>query len=292
MDWDDIRVFLELARQGSLSATARHLKVDHTTVARRVDLLEARLGVKLFDRLPRGYVLTGDGETLLSNAERMEAEAIALQRQASGAASELQGVVRLAAPPVVASHFIAPRLTNLRKTYPGIRLELIGGKDSANLSRREADLAIRLLKPTDSGLIARRLGLLAYGLYGARDYLRRRKPETFDYLGYDDSLEHVPQQRWLQRQANGKPLAFAANDLASLYLATRSGLGVAALPYFLGAADAKLSCLAVAGAAADREVWLLVHPDLRRAPRVRMVMDYLIAMFERETALLAGREKT
>ncbi|HEX6958687.1 MAG TPA: LysR substrate-binding domain-containing protein [Ferrovibrio sp.] len=219
----------------------------------------------------------------------MEAEAIALQRQASGAAGQLQGSVRLAAPPVVASHFIAPRLVDLRKSHPGIRLELIGGKDSANLSRREADLAVRLLKPADSGLIARRLGLLAYGLYAARDYLRRRKPETFDYLGYDDSLDHVPQQRWLLRQAEGRPLAFAANDLASLYLATRSGLGVAALPHFLGAADAKLVCLAQAGAAADREVWLLVHPDLRRAPRVRAAMDYLIALFEREKPLLAGK---
>lgn len=288
-DWDDIRYFLELGRGQSLSAAARRLKVDHSTVARRIGALERRLGVKLFDRLARGYALTEEGGRLLTAAERVEAETLALRRQAGGAAAAggLTGSLRMAAPPVVASAFIAPRLLPFQRQHPGIRLELIGGKDDADLGRREADLAVRLSKPADGRLVARRLGILAYGFYAARDYLAAHRPAARDYIGYDDSLEHVPQQRLLLKQAGGRPLVFTANDLASLHQAARGGLGIAALPHFLAAQDPLLRRLPVDATAGDREIWLLVHPDLRRSPRVRAGMDFLIALFEGERRLLA-----
>ncbi|MFC3675797.1 LysR family transcriptional regulator [Ferrovibrio xuzhouensis] len=292
-DWDDIRYFLELGRSPSLSAAARRLKVDHTTVARRIATLERRLGLKLFDRLARGYALTEEGLRLLTAAERVEQEALALGRQAGGAAGDaaggLAGSLRIAAPPVVAAAFIAPRLLGFRQRHPGISLELAGGKEAADLGRREADLAVRLSKPADGRLVARRLGTLGFGFYAARSYRAAwRSSAARDYVGYDDSLEAVPQQRLLLKLAGGRPLAFAANDLASLHQAARTGLGIAALPHFLAAQDPLLRLLPLDAAAADREIWLLVHPDLRRAPRVRAGMDFLIALFENERALLAA----
>lgn len=287
MDWDDIRVFLELARQASLSAAARRLKVDHSTVARRIAALERRLGLKLFDRLPRGYVLTGEGEQLLAAAEKMEVEALALQRQASGAVA-LQGQVRISAPPMLASHFLAPRLLGLRERHPDIQVDLCGDTRFVDLHRREADLALRMVKPVERSLVARRLGAIGHGLYAARDYLARTKPKEWEFIGYDDSLGHIDMQRWLLGQTRGKPLVFVANDMTSLYQAARAGMGVTMLPHYLGGGDPLIKRIPTETTPVDRDLWLVVHPDLRRAPRIRAVMDYLIALFEREGRLLLG----
>ena len=286
-NWDDIRFFLELGRRTSLSATARHLKVDHSTVARRVALLEKQLDLKLFDRLPRGYALTDEGAKLLARAERMEAEILALQRQASGAVA-LQGSVRITTPPLLASHFLAPRLVPLRQLHPDIRVDLCGDPQPVDLSRREADIALRMIKPGGDGLIARRIGAVGYGLYGARDYLRRTKPKDWAYIGYNDSFAHIDLHHWLLAQAKDRPLAFMTNDMTSLYQAARAGMGVTMLPHYLGSSDPLLRRVAAEPAAADREMWLVVHPDLRRAPRIRAVMDYLVALFQRDRRLLLG----
>ncbi|HEX6958683.1 MAG TPA: LysR family transcriptional regulator [Ferrovibrio sp.] len=283
--WDDIRFFLELGRQASLSAAARRLKVDHSTVARRVAALERRLGLTLFNRLPRGYALTEDGEKLLASAERMEAEMLTLQRQASGGVA-LQGNVRISAPPLFASHFLAPRMIGFLRANQGIRIELAGDPRLVDLNRREADLVLRMVAPTDHNLVARRLGIVGYGLYGARDYLAQTRPQDRIFIGYDDSMGHIEQQHWLMRQANGRPLAFVSNDMTSLYQAARAGMGVTVLPHYLGASDPLLRRLATKDPSSERELWLAVHPDLRRAPRIRAVIDYLVALIERERRLL------
>lgn len=286
-NWDDIRFFLELGRQASLSATARRLKVDHSTVARRIALLEKQLDIRLFDRLPRGYALTEEGRALLAKAERMEAELLALQRQASGILA-LQGSVRITAPPLLSSHFLAPRLVPLREQHPEIQLDLCGDPQTVDLNRHEADIALRMIKPGGGGLIARRIGAIGYGLYGARSYLRSVKARDWAYIGYNDSFGHIDLHHWLRAQAKGRPLAFTANDMSSLYQAARAGMGITVLPHYLGAGDPLLRRLPANPAAADREMWLVVHPDLRRAPRIRAVMDYLVAVFQRDRRLLLG----
>lgn len=285
--WDDIRFFLELGRQRSLSAAARRLKVDHSTVARRIGALEQQLNLKLFDRLPRGYALTEQGERLLTTAERMEAEMLALQRQASGAVA-LQGSVRITAPPLLASHFLAPRFVSLRKLHPDIQIDLCGDAHMVDLNRREADIALRMMKPGGHGLIARHIGAIGHGLYGARSYLNSTKPRDWSYIGYNDSFGHIDLHGWLRAQAKGRPLAFLANDMASLYQAARAGMGIAVLPHYIGTSDPLLRRVPSETSAADREMWIVVHPDLRQAPRIRAVMDYLIGLFERERRLLHG----
>lgn len=286
-NWDDIRLFLALAREGSLSAAARQLKVDHSTVARRISALEKTLGLRLFDRLARGYVLTEEGETLLTTAGRMEAEALALERQASGRPS-LQGNVRISTSPMLASLFLAPRLVEVRFRHPDIRIALSGSNRVVDLNRREADIALRLTKPSESGLIARRMGAVGFGLYASPQYLAAHRVKDYGFIGYDESLGQISQQHWLEQQLGSRPIVFLCSDMTTMYHAACAGMGVAVLPHFVGTTDPKLRRVAAEGSAPDREIWLLVHPDLRRAPRIRAVMDYLIALFGRERQLLQG----
>lgn len=274
LNWDDLRFFLEVARTGSLSEAARHLRTDHSTVGRRITSLEKALEIKLFDRLPRGYVLTAEGEQLLERAPALE-EAISSIGRLAGGSGRLEGRVRISAPPALASHWLVPRLKPLLTAHSGIVLDVVGEASEASLARREADLAIRLSRPDGDMLIARRLGALRYGLYGARHYIEATPDEARVFLGYNEELRGTPQQKWLETVAAGRPSAMLTNDLISLLAAARAGFGLAALPHAFAVDYPELQLLAE-GAAATRELWLVVHPDLRRSQRVRVVMDHLI----------------
>lgn len=282
--WDDVRYFLELARQGSLSAAARALGVEHSTVARRVAALEGQIGLRLFDRLPKSWALTREGEDLLEHAARIEEEAFSFSRATLGVAA-LRGTVRLSAPPAFASYFIAPRLGALRRRWPGILLEVIGETREANLFRREADLALRLERPRAPGIAARLIGKMGYGLYATQDWAKRA-PEEWEFIGYDDSLRHTPQQQWLENIAAGRAFSLRANDLAALYQACRAGLGIAALPHFLARADTALTTFATEIPAPSRNLWLAIIPDVRRSPRVKAIAEGIAALLQENADLL------
>lgn len=286
LQWDDVRHFLALARHGSLSGAARRLAVEHSTVARRVEALEHALGLRLFDRLPRGWTLTPEGEALAEQAGRMEDEALAFSRLALGVGA-LQGTVRISAPPVIASHFLVPRLLPRREAWPGITLDIVGESREANLARGEADLAVRLSRPSAGGLVARPLGQLGYGLYATPGYAAR-PADAWQFLGYDDSLSQVPQQKWLDEVAAGRRFILRSNDLAALLQGARSGHGITALPHFLGAGDPALAPLAGGPCPTLRPIWLVMHPDVRRSPRVRTVADALLSVFADAAGLLSG----
>lgn len=286
LSWDDVRYFLELARQGSLSGAARVLAVEHSTVGRRVSALEQRIGIRLFDRLPKSWTLTQEGETLLEHARRIEDEALAFSRASIGA-SALHGIVRLSAPPVFVSHFVVPRLPVLRRRWPGITLDIVGEAREANLFRREADLALRLSRPEAPGLAARSLADMGYGLYCSPAWLARPSGQ-WEFLGYDDSLRDTPQQQWLQRLAAARPFALRSNDLAALHQACRAGLGIAVLPHFLAHGDAALAAVPDHACPVSRRIWMVLHPDVRRSPRVKAVADGLAELCRDNALLLAG----
>ncbi|RQZ64022.1 LysR family transcriptional regulator [Burkholderia sp. Bp9004] len=291
MSWDDLRYFLAVMRGGSLSAAARTLQVQHSTVARRIDALESALGIRLFDRLPRGWPPTDEGLHLAEHAARVEADVHAFARAAQGAAA-LDGVVRVSASPVFASHFLAPRLARAQRAWPALRIDLMGEMHAANLYAREADLAVRLSRPSEPGLATRRLGTMRFALCASPDWAAA-PPNTWAFLGYDDALAQMPQQQWLERFAAGRRFAFIANDLAALHRACVAGAGVALLPRFLvdtsatdadagtpASADPSLSTAAALveltsapRCDVEREIWLVVHPDVRRSPRVQRVAD-------------------
>ena len=279
LDWEDLRHFVALAEAGTLSGAARRLRVDHATVGRRVASLEGALGIRLVDRLPRRCVLTEVGQQIAALAGDISERAHAIERAARGL--EVPGVagrVTLSAPPVFASHFLAPRLAPLRQRHPLLRLMLSGEAASVSLSRQEADLAIRLGRPQEGSSVARRIGVMRFGLYAAKVYQTLAEPGGWEFVAYGPALDHLPQQQWLRAVAGERPIVFEAGDLASQHAAVRSGIGVAALPCFLAADDAELVQIDASTPAPARELWLVVHSDLRRAPAIRAVMDFVAAL--------------
>jgi DNA-binding transcriptional LysR family regulator len=283
--WDDIRFFVAVARTGSLSGAARQLRVEHSTVARRVGALESHIGVRLFDRLPRSWALTSEGEALLAPAERLEQEVLAFAR-AAAANTATQGTVRVSAPPAFASHFIVPLWAAQADRWPGIELDIVGELRSANLQRRDADIAIRFMRPTEPGLAARKLGELAFRLYAAPVWLTRAEAD-WRFLGYSDPPGNVPHQQLLADMAGSRPFVLRSNDLTALHNACRGGLGLAMLPAFMARDDAALAEVPGEGRPVMREIWSVVHPDVRRSPRVRGVADALAEMVGAHAGRLA-----
>jgi DNA-binding transcriptional LysR family regulator len=275
LGWDDLRHFVVLAREGTLSAAARVLGVDHVTVARRVAALEAATALKLVDRRARSYTLTDDGRRIAKAAAAMEEAAFAVERAVQGARPGIGGEVTISAPPSLANALIAPRLIELRRQHPGITIKLIGEKRSASLHRREADLALRLSRPSEPGLITRKIGRFGFSLYGAPTYLKETPPQAFAFIAYDASMDDAPQQQWLKAIAGNRDIVLRTSDLENQAAAARAGVGLAALPHFLGDGDPRLARYQTNQKQVGRDVWLVVHRDLRRANAVRAVMEFL-----------------
>ncbi|PWC34254.1 LysR family transcriptional regulator [Azospirillum sp. TSO35-2] len=280
LDWDDLRVFLELARAGSLSAAARALRLSHATVGRRLAALEQTLGRTLMERRPDGYALTEEGESVRALAEAMDDRAQAIRRRA-GADTGLTGNLRLTMTQALADRFVIPRLGPLRAAHPGLELEVIADNRALSLARREADLAIRLARPQRGDLVGRRLATLGYGLYGAPD-----APDTL--IAYDESMAELPEALWLARHGGGRRVAFRSNSVQGQAAAAVAGFGLALLPCLLADGIAGLERRPLIGPPLSREAWLLVHRDRRAVPRVRVVIDHLVAVFAAERALLEG----
>src|SRR5258708_199202 len=224
MDWNNLKFFLALAETGSLSRASEKLRVDHSTVARRIDLLERDLGIRLVDRLSRAWRLTADGERVRDRARTIESGMADIARLAKGVDRSPHPVGRVNGRPTFLSGFLAPRLMPLQAEVPGLRIELVGEARQVSLSKGESDLVIRQARPQEKGVVARRLATVAFGLYGSRDYLAKHGQaksgrtkcgeEGRGFLGYDDSLDHLPQQRWLKKLAGDPSLAIRSNDLA------------------------------------------------------------------------------
>jgi DNA-binding transcriptional LysR family regulator len=282
LDWEDLRVFVALARAGSLSAAARELRVSHATVGRRIAALEDSLGRTLFDRRPDGYVLSAEGAGVLELAAEMEERAHGILRR-SGQEAGLTGTVRLTATEVLAERFLIPRLAALHRRHPGIELEVVSDPRSLSLAKREADVAVRLARPQAGELVRRRLAGLAYGVYVARDGDRSA------WIGLDDSLAHLPEAQWLARHAAGERFVLRANTLMGQLAAARAGFGKALLPHWFAAEEGGLVALPPPAPPPVREAWLVVHPDLKDVPRVRAVIDAVVGAFEEERERLEAR---
>lgn len=288
LDWEDLRYFLALAAEGSLSATARRLRVNHATVARRVAGLEAALGRVLFDRRPDGYALTADGRAVLEEARGMEEAALGVLRRLD-AGTALEGPVRLTTTRSLAEGFLVPRLGRLAAAHPGIDIELLAELRLMSLARREADLAIRLGRPADSTLAGRRVGQLAHGFFATPGWAARvAAGEAPVLVGYDPDSDFVPEAAWMAARFPAARLAFRSNSQAAQAGAARAGLGVALLPHYLAARDPALRPVDLGEVPPPREAWLLVRRELARVPRVRAVADFLAEVFRQERALLEG----
>src|SRR6266550_2450955 len=212
LDWEDVRYFVALARSGTLSATARRLRVNHATVARRVASLEALFGRPLFDRRANGYTLTAEGKVVLDEARAMDEAALSVLYRLD-AGTELSGLVRLSVGRVLAERFLIDRLRAFHERYPAIDLEVIGGSRVLSLAKREADLALRYGSPKDSELVARRVARLTFGLYASPDYrdkLKAGEPPVF--IGFDENSEFVAEAQWLKRHFGSHRFSFRTSS--------------------------------------------------------------------------------
>lgn len=298
MQWDDARIFLAIARAGSLSGASAALGLGVATVSRRLDRLESALAMPLFSRHQSGYRLTADGQALLAPAEALEQAAQALGDAAQSQA-QVAGVVRLATAENLANPLIAPSLVPLFARHPGLRVQLVSGVQTLNLHRRDADLAVRMTQPEAGHLTIRRLGTLGFGLYGSAGYVQGRAggngsagtqgSDPFEgdaFIGWDDNHAHLPAARWMARALHGRPCRLETNTLSAQLAAAQAGLGLAVLPHFL-ARQAGLVCVEPQ-LGADQPIWLAMHADLAHSRRVRAVADHLIELFERRHAELEG----
>lgn len=284
LDWDDLRHFTALADDGSLSAAARRLRVEHATVARRIAALEASVGAKLVDRRGGRYVLTAEGQRVADHARRMQAEALGIERALRAGRDDGPVEVSVSAPPLFATHLIAPRLAGLRREHPRLHLRLLGESRTVSLPRGEADIAVRLSRPADTTLVGRKVGSVTYRLYGSQAYLASRRPEGFEFIAFDESLDGAPHQVWLKTVAGERPIVFRTNDLGIQCAAALGGVGVAALPTFVGDA-AGLALADPEGRSSMRDVWLAFHRDLRDDPAVAAVAAFLAECLQPRTVL-------
>ena len=290
--WDDLRVFLVLAREGNLTAAARQLEVSHPTVARRVKALEQAFGARLFDRLPDRFVLTTAGEELLANAQAMEQAADTIDRRSVGLSDTAHGTVRISAGEAMTA-FLARHLPQLRHNMQCIEIELAATHMLVNLSRREADFLIRDQVPDIASIVTRKLGRAAYAVYGNAELAGGgadpQRLSGLPWLGFDDDHSYMPGQNWTHELLSGGRPQVRVNDWLVLLEAVRAGAGVAVLPCYLGDNEPTLHRLGAPLEDLAADQWLLVHRDLRNLPRVRAVMDAVIRLFQEERAALEGR---
>lgn len=275
MDWENLHIFALLARHGTLSAAGRAAGVEHATVARRVAGLERDLGLKLVDRRGRQLSLTADGERIAAIAARMETETLAAERIAVGGRSAISGEVVISAPPAYAQKVLGNQLTKLALAHPDLRLTILGDTREVSLARREADIAIRMSRPVEGDLTIMKIGEAGFSYYAAAGYTERVAEDDWHFIGYDRAMDGAPQQRKLLEFAAGRPVSFRASSLDLQVQAAAAGVGIALLPDFMAGPEAGLSPLGFLKTPLKREIWLVVHPDIRQAPAIRATINAL-----------------
>jgi DNA-binding transcriptional LysR family regulator len=292
VDWDDIRIFLAVARHGSLRAAGRALGLSQPTVGRRLAGLEASFGgPALFDRLPEGLRLNAAGEALMTAAEGFETAALAFERHRVAASPTLSGTVRVSvgewATILLARHLADAQESGLP---PGITLELVESPQTANLARRDADLALRHGVPEAGNLYVTKVGAIAGALYRQRDASTPRGAGGDRWITYTEEQAHYSSARWLDRQISdsGGRVVLRAADLLMRLEAIRAGVGIGLLPCYAADLDPQLERVTPPVPELAADYWVIVHRDLRRAACVRAVIDWIRRLFEQQRHALAG----
>ncbi|WP_415146268.1 LysR family transcriptional regulator [Limimaricola cinnabarinus] len=291
--WDDTRAFLAVMRTGTLSAASNQLGVGLATLSRRIDRLEDALGVPLFVRQQSGYRLTEDGAELVPSAEAMEVAALALRKGAKDRL-EIAGTVRLATAENLATTLILPELGRLRAAHPALTVEIVTDIATVNLHRRDADIALRMVKPERGNVTLQRLGMLGYGLYGTAELATAHgtAPDAgpFDadpLIGWCEAQSHLPAAQWIERVLQGRPPVVTTTSLATQLAACKAGLGLAVLPHLL-ARDTELVCIH-GDLGIDQSIYLVTQSDLASTPRVKVVADFLRDLAQAHKDRLSGR---
>lgn len=285
INWDNARFFLAIARSGTLRSSARYLKVDQATVGRRLATLEDELGARLFLRTPSLYVLTPAGEALIEPAEAIERCIARIERRVMGLDERLVGSVRVATTDSLGKHFVIPAIARLRTEHPGIDVVCLTSQGLVNLTRREADVAIRTLRPESPDLIVRHLSSFQTGIYASGAYLAARGTpapgggfEGHDLVVYQHAVAPTMPSALCGESATRGKVMFQASSTVVLADATAAGLGVAELPCYLADLEPDLVRI-MPHCASSFDVWLVAHADLYKTARVQALIGALVTQF-------------
>ncbi len=281
LNWNDLRFVLAVARTQSFAEAGRRLGVNESTVARRISQAESRLGARLFERNLGVSHPTKAGAVVVSGAERIELEVQAVESAVSGADRLAAGSVRVTSVPIIVNRVLVPALPQLLRKHPQLQIELIAEPRDLSLTKRDADIALRLARPRkEFRAIARCIGRLDYAVYG----LSGRSMEPLPWITYEDSMADLPQGRWIQGRVirDGEtPIQVMVNDAEAILQAVNAGLGKSLLPIAIGDREAGLVRHSDGPVLLSRELWLMVHPELRDLTRIRVVMDWLVSVVDR-----------
>lgn len=278
MEWSDVKVFLAVARTGTLMAAARQTGLSQPTMGRRLKALEASLSLALFQRTSDGFVLTAEGESVLGHAERMEEQALAFQRELEGREQRLEGALRVSSSDWFGVYVLSPMLAGFIRQHPGVSVELLTDARLLNLARREADLVFRIQPFDEPYILQRKLMYMDYAVFGAAG---QKAPKAGDGAGsalvtLDTAYRDFPDAVWLRRMLPNARVAFASNNREVQARLCAAGTGLAVLPVALGDQTPGLQRIDLGEAPPGRDVWLGYHRDLRRLARLRALIDCTI----------------
>ena len=294
-DWNDLKYFLELSRQGKLVRAAVRLQVDHSTVSRRIATLEQQLDVRLFDKSPNGYQLTDAGLRLLPLAEQIETRCNQVYQEIAGKDTRLSGTVRVATPEALGSQVIARHVTEFARQHPDIEIELVAETRRMSLSKREADIAISFSRPESGRLIAWKLCDYRLQLFASRDYLEQHEPihsvddlVHHDFVSYIEDRIEMPELRFFDNTVKNAHVVFRSTNVSAQFNAILEGIGLGLVHCFMARREPRLQVVLPEQIAVQRTYWLLVHEDLRHVARVDAVCQFLTRILRQDPQLMMG----
>jgi len=291
--WDDLKVFLEVARQGSVHAAARHMRLDHSTVCRRIGRLEALLAVKLLDRNRKGVFVRPEAQGLLQHIEQMDQHASSLDEIIAQGASK---VVRIATMEGIASGYIARCVPTLARFDPDISIELVSNPQVADLNRKEADIFVSFFNPATRGLRSTLVGNFSLFLYCSKEYLQRHGPPRrradlarHMFVGYVDDLLAIDAVRWLDEVIVAPRFSFRSNSVFAQRNAAVHGMGIVLLPTFVASGMVGLERILADEVSISREVWVSARTEHGHLARIKAVVAFLKYIFARDVDFLTGK---
>ncbi len=296
-NWDDLRFLLAVSRSKTIAGTARYLRVNESTVSRRLANAEDRLRARVFDKTPSGLVLTEAGRALIRHLELADREIEAGEQEISGSNERVAGNVRVTSVPMIVNHVLVSSLTRIVGEHPRLHIELIADSTDLSLMQREADIAVRLARPrSDMRAISQRIGSLKYAVYAAREICADANDPRLPWITYESRMSELPQAGWIAANAPSDaadaPRVFV-NDAETILQCLKNGIGKSLVPVALGDRDPDLVRLRTERDLPEREIWLLVHPDLRDLRRIRLTTKWIktsIRRFLGNTHGAAARE--
>lgn len=291
LSWDDFRYVRAISEARSLSGAAAALGVNHSTVFRRLAQVESQLGSRLFERSRAGYELTPCGEEMVRLAERMGDDIVAFERKVTGHDLRPSGELRVTTNDTILVYLLSTILASFRRAYPEIVLDVVVSNEALNLSKRDADVAIRATDKPPEALIGRRLAGIAWAAYGRAEragvgFDPAADARHFDWIGFSENLSSLKPAKWLREHADEERIVYRLNTVLGLAEAAAADIGLALIPCFIGEVTPGLARLTAPDPSLDTGLWILTHPDLRQTARIRAFMDFVAAEIAQRRKLI------